>query len=443
MPSPVIGLICILLMICLIYAGMPIAVAMTGTSFLGVYLIRGNVAIAGKLLAFAAFQSLATFTLAVVPLFVLMGMLVSLGGLAEDAFSTAKHVFGRIPGGVGIATVAANTLFAAITGVSLVSAAVFGKVAVPEMLRLGYQPRFSVGTVAGSSVLGMLIPPSVLLIFYAMLAEVSIGKMFIAGIVPGLILASLFSAGILAAANFFPEKVFKDGRNTGNEAERAGKKAAYQGVINVTPIFLLVLLMLGGLYLGFFTPAESGAIGAVGALVLVLVRWRMTVRDLWQSLAKTGQLTANLGILLIGANVFTRMITLSRIPSVLLDFIVENRFSLIGVVVAVVLLQILLGMIMDAVSNMFVALPIIIPVVKALHGNLIWFGIVAVIAAEVGLLTPPIGLSAFVIKSTIEEDTQISLGDIFRGAFPFLMVMILVIILLILFPGLVYCPGWL
>ena len=441
MPSPLIGLICILLMICLIYAGMPIAVAMTSTSFLGVYLIKGNVAIAGKILAFAAFDSLATFTLAVVPLFVLMGMLVSLGGLAEDAFSTAKRVFRRIPGGVGIATVAANTLFAAITGVSLVSAAVFGKVAVPEMLRLGYQPRFSVGTVAGSSVLGMLIPPSVLLIFYAMLAEVSIGKMFIAGIVPGLILASLFSVGILLAASFFPRKVFKGGRDAGNQAEGAGgKRLAYQGVLNVAPIFLLVLLMLGGLYLGFFTPAESGAVGAMGALVLVLVRWRMTFGEFWRAVARTGQLTANLGILLIGANIFTRMITLTRLPSVLLDFIVENRFSLIGVVVAVVILQIFLGMIMDAVSNMFVALPIIIPVVKALNGDLIWFGIVTVIAAEVGLLTPPIGLSAFVIKSTLEEDSQISLGDVFRGSFPFLLIMILVIILLILFPGLVYCP---
>lgn len=440
MPSPLIGLICILLMICLIYGGMPIAVAMTSISFLGVYLIKGNVAIAGKILAFAAFDSLATFTLAVVPLFVLMGMLVSLGGMAEGAFSTAKHVFRRIPGGVGIATVAANTLFAAITGVSLVSAAVFGKVAVPEMLRLGYQPRFSVGTVAGSSVLGMLIPPSVLLIFYAMLAEVSIGKMFIAGIVPGLILASLFSAGILLAASFLPRSVFKGGHGAGDQTDGTGRRLAYQGVLNVAPIFLLVLLMLGGLYLGFFTPAESGAVGAVGALILVLMRWRLTFGDFWQAVAKTGQLTANLGILLIGANVFTRMITLTRLPSVLLDFIIENQFSLIGVVVAVVILQIFLGMIMDAVSNMFVALPIIIPVVKALDGDLIWFGIVTVIAAEVGLLTPPIGLSAFVIKSTLEEDSQIALGDVFSGSFPFLLIMILVIILLILFPGLVFCP---
>jgi C4-dicarboxylate transporter DctM subunit len=443
MPTPLIGLICILLMICLIYGGMPIAIAMISTSFLGMYLIKGNVGIAGKMLAFAAFDSLATFTLAVVPLFVLMGMLVSLGGLAEDAFSTAKHVFRRIPGGVGIATVAANTVFAAITGVSLVSAAVFGKVAVPEMLRLGYQPRFSVGTVAGSSVLGMLIPPSVLLIFYAMLAEVSIGKMFIAGIVPGLVLASLFSAGILLVASFLPRMVFKGDRGAGDQAEARDQKLVYHDVLNLAPILLLVMLMLGGLYLGFFTPAESGAVGAVGALILVLMRWRLTFGDFWMAVAKTGELTASLGILLIGANIFTRMITLTRLPTELIDIIIKNRLSLFGVVVAVVVLQIFLGMIMDAVSNMFIALPIIIPVVKALNGDLIWFGIVSVVAAEVGLLTPPIGLSAFVVKSTLEESAGITLEDVFRGSFPFLLIMILLIVLLVLFPGMVYCPGWL
>ena len=197
--------------------------------------------------------------------------------------------------------------------------------------------------------------------------------------------------------------------------------------------------MLGGLYLGLFTPTESGAVGALGALILVLMRGRLTSGEFWKAIAETGSLTANLGLLIIGANLFTRMIALSGLPMVLVDFILQYKFNLIGVVVAVVILEILLGMIMDAVSNMLIALPIIIPVINSLNGDLIWFGIVSVIAAEVGLLTPPIGLVAFVVKATL-EDSHISVGDVFRGAFPFLLTMLFMIFLLMIFPGLVYCP---
>jgi tripartite ATP-independent transporter DctM subunit len=284
-----IGLLSIAGILFLIYAGMHVAVALMLLSLVGVWLVKGNWVIANKLLALAASDSISGYIFGVVPLFVLMGLLISISGIGKDTFDVANRLFKGIRGGLGISTVVANAIFAAVTGISIASAAVFTKVAVPEMIRLGHKPRFAVGVVTGSSVLGMLIPPSLLLILFGVLTETSIGDLFKAGIMPGILLSAAYSALILLMAYRFPDYV-------GHVAEDPDQNPAMrmsigQAIWKLTPIVLLVALVLGGIYAGWFTPTESGAVGALGALLLALGKRQLSWAKLWQVLTETGHVT--------------------------------------------------------------------------------------------------------------------------------------------------------
>ena len=253
----VIGLVSVALMLVLIYAGMYVAFALSMLSFVGVWLIRGDFGIAANLLALAVNDAISDYVFGVVPLFVLMGLLVAIAEIGRDTFEVANQSLRRVRGGLGVATVAANAVFAAITGISIASAAVFTKVAVPEMLRHGYTPRFSVGVVAGSSVLGMLIPPSLLLILYGILTEKSIGDLFIAGIIPGIVLSIAYSIGIVLVATLRPQFVYAD-----PSKQFAASDLPMMGLVEIggkmLPIAMLVVLVLGGIYGGLFTPVEAG-----------------------------------------------------------------------------------------------------------------------------------------------------------------------------------------
>jgi len=252
------------LMLLLIYAGMHVAVALTLLSFIGVWLIKGDAAIASNLLAQAASDSIASHIFGVVPLFVLMGFLVAIADIGRDSFEVANQIFRRLKGGLGIATVAANAVFAAITGISIASAAVFTRVAVPEMLRFGYKPRFAVGVVAGSSVLGMLIPPSLLMILYGFLSEQSVGSLFLAGVIPGILLAVAYSAYIVTASFLAPDYVGGQ-----RDAEFGAPPLSLGAIVaRMFPITGLILLVLGGIYGGWFTATDGGAVGALGALII-------------------------------------------------------------------------------------------------------------------------------------------------------------------------------
>jgi C4-dicarboxylate transporter, DctM subunit len=276
-----IGFLSIFVILVLIYTGMHVPIAFCLVSLLGVWAIKGSFEQSSKLLAFAAADSVSSYDFGVIPLFVLMGMLVAIADLGRDAFLAANALLGRLKGGLGVATVGANAVFAAVTGVSIASAAVFTKIAVPEMIRLGYQPRFAVGVVAGSSVLGMLIPPSLLLIIYGLLAEQSIGDLFIAGIVPGLLLATAFAIQIVLTAIFRPDRVYA----------RAGvvETGAALGVVGalrqLAPLGLLAGTVIGGIYAGWFTATESGAVGALGGLS---ARALATQADVGWAVARAG-----------------------------------------------------------------------------------------------------------------------------------------------------------
>ncbi|MFK7962591.1 MAG: TRAP transporter large permease subunit [Burkholderiaceae bacterium] len=425
-----IGLVSIGFMLLLIFSGAHIGVALIILSFLGIWLIRDNPNVAMRSLALAANGAINSYLFGVVPLFVLMGLIVDVADIGRDAFRVAAWLFQRVRGGLGMATVAANAMFAAITGISIASAAVFSRVAVPQMVANGYNKRFAVGVVAGSSVLGMLIPPSLLLIIYGVLAEQSVGALFLAAIVPGILLAIGFCTIIYAMSRWRPMLIMQSEKETVVAPETWASITA-----KATPILSLIIIVLGGIYSGWFTPTEAGAAGAAAALIIALIRRKLTWARLWRVLVDTGLMSASILMLIIAASMYSRMLTLSTIPMHITDIFNQLEFGLIGFMLLYVLIVLLMGMILDSTSIMLIILPLALPIATELGGNLIWFGIITVLAVEIGLLTPPFGLTVYVVKATIADRTT-TLADIFIGALPFVLVMSALTGLLIAFPWL-------
>ena len=414
-------------MVVMVYLGLWVPFALMLSSYVGVWMIKGSPMLAGKLLALAASETISSYFFGVVPLFVLMGYVVSVTGMGRDAFDVANHLFRRLSGGLGIGTVGANAIFAAITGISIASAAVFTRIAVPEMMRHGYSARFSVGVVAGSSVLGMLIPPSLLLILYGLLTEQSVGDLFIAGVIPGLLLALLFGLGIWLTARIRPG-LLGDGID-GQGVPLTSGEVARKGL----PIATLIGLVLGGIYGGFFTPIEAGAVGCVGAIVIGLARRSLSLKDFWQVLNDTGLVTASICFLIIAAQMYSRMLALSGVPAGFGAFVATADIGYWGVILSYVALVVVMGTVLDSSSIMLILVPLMLPVLASMQVDLIWFGIITIIAVEIGLLTPPFGISVFVIKSAL-DDPAISLGDIFLGAAPFAALMLVLLGLILAFP---------
>jgi len=433
MSSIEIGVISILAILVLIYGGMYVPVVLALVSFIGVWAIKGKLIIAVKLLTLAASDSIASYLFGVIPLFVLMGLLVGAADMGTDAFAVANQAFRRVRGGLGVATVAANAIFAAITGISIASAAIFTRVAVPEMLRFGYRPRFAVGVVAGSSILGMLIPPSLLLILYAVLTEQSVGDMFLAGVIPGILLSLAFCAAILGTAWLAPALI---GGKTGHHDTSEALMTTRQMIGKLAPIFALVVMVIGGIYGGVFTPTEAGAAGALGALVIAIAKRKLDLRAFWKVLIETGHITASICFLVIAASMYSRMLGLSGIAMELGDFVQNGGFGLYSLLAIYVAVLLLLGTVLDSTSIILITVPLFLPMVVPFEVDLVWFGIITVISVEIGLLTPPLGIAAYVIKSTLDND-EISLFDIFAGAFPFAVIMLLMVILIIAVPEIV------
>ena len=410
-----------------VLGGLYVPIALILCSFIGVWAIKGTPLLAAKMLGLAANDAISSYFFGVVPVFVLMGFLVSESGMGRDAFDVANSMFKRIKGGLGVGTIVANTIFAAITGISIASAAVFTKIAVPELRRHGYTKRFSVGVVAGSSVLGMLIPPSLLMILYGLLAEQSIGDLFIAGLGPGLLLAVLFGLGTVLMAYFVPGFI---GKNLSADTESMSNREVLSKGL---PIALLIGLVLGGLYMGLFTPVEAGAVGVAGALIIGVAKRRLSWAALWRVLVETGLITASISFLIIAAQMYSRMLAFSGVPAQFGAMVAGASLGLISILLLYALVVILFGMILDSGSIMLILVPLMLPVMTGLNVDLVWFGVITVIAVEIGLLTPPFGISVYVIKSSL-NDPDISLKDIFIGAAPFAVMMLICLGLVIAFP---------
>jgi tripartite ATP-independent transporter DctM subunit len=427
-----IGLALIALLVALVVAGAPIGVALVLLALVGTWVLRGDLEIAVRLIGSGALTSIAEYVFSVIPLFVLMGTLVSVSGVGRDTFSVAQWLLQRVKGGLGVATVAANALFAAVTGVSVASASLFTQVAVPPMLQYGYSARFAVGVVSGSSILGMLIPPSILMIVYGVLAEVSIGRMFLAGVIPGVLMALAFVAMIMLTARYRPGYVFTV---AGRAAGPPPAETATSVMTKLTPIVVLIVVVLGGIYGGVFTPTEAGAAGALGAFAIAVARRRLDRRTLWSVLVETGHVSVGILFLLMAASMYSRMLTMAGIPTYMASWIEGLGAGPYGFLAAYVLCVLLLGMILDSVSILLIVTPIAVPIAKSFGIDLVHFGIISIVAVEMGLLTPPFGLSIFAVRSAL-GNTDVRLETIFAGALPYVGVMLAVLILLVAFPAL-------
>jgi len=423
-----IGVAAIAALLLLIILGMPIGVAMMVSSFGAVAFIR-NETVAFRMMGSVANDSLEEYLFAIVPLFVLMGLLVTISGVGRDTFDLFERLLRQVKAGLGIATVFANAIFASITGISVASASVFARVAVPEMTRHGYTRGFATGVVAGSSVLGMLIPPSLLMVVYAVLAEESVGRMFLSGVGPGVLLSMLFAATILIMAYWRPASIF--------ETETALVAAPPTGMLDIVrkgaPIVLLITVVLGGLYGGFLNPTEAGAAGALGALGIALQRRSLDRSKFWSVLVETGQITVSVLFLIVAATFFSRMLAMSGLPSALAEFLIAGTVGPYGFLLLFIVLVIVMGCFIDSISIMLILLPIALPVARAAGFDMIWFGVMTVVAVEIGLLTPPFGLSVYTIKSAIDDRT-LKVGDIFRGSMPFVLAMVVCLVILTIFP---------
>ena len=427
-----VGIASIIIILVLIYTGVHVAVALGLVSFIGVWIYRGSFDIAVALLAAATSDTVAHVVFANVPLFALMGIVASEIGLGADVYQVANQLFRRVRGGLGMATVAANALFASITGSSIASASVFTRIAVPEMLRFGYTRPFSVGVVAGSSVLGMLIPPSSMLIIYAIIAEQSVGDMFIAGFIPGILLAAAFILGIVVVSRLAPRFIVGD---QGETFDDTSLMSAGEVLRLLIPVAVLVIVVLGGIYTGIFAPEEAGAAGSGGALLIGIFKRRLTWAGLKRVLVETGQITAAILFLIVAASMYSRMLGVAALPTLFSEWLESMNLGLNGLMAIYIVLMVVLGTIIETASIILIVVPLFLGSVELLGGDIVWFGIVTVIGAEIGLLTPPLGISCFTIKSTI-KDPSITLTHIFAGAFPFACVMLLVLILIVAFPWL-------
>lgn len=423
------------LLVVLVLLGLQIAYALFAVAFVGIWIIRDNLGLAFSMLELTAYSGIADYLFATIPLFVLMGLLVSVSNVGRDTFEVAEVLMRRLICGLGVATVAANTVFAAVTGVSIASAAVFTRVAVPEMTRHGYRASFSAGTVAGSSVLGMLIPPSLLLIIYGVLAEVSIGGMFIAGIIPGLMLAGGFVLMLMAVTILFPRFVFKNPEASRKRRLDRSIAPMPPGVMiaKLAPIVVLVVLVLGGLYSGYFTPTEAGGVGAFGALVVAIARRSLDRRKLWQVMKQTGAISVSILLLLIAASYYSRMLAIAGLPNAIADLVAQSGFGPYGFLFLYALIILLMGMILDSTSILLIMVPIAAPIALTMGFDLSHFGIITVLAVEIGLLTPPFGISVFTVHSTL-NDPDVSIEEIFSATLPFVGVMLLMLVLIALFP---------
>lgn len=415
----------------LIFLGFHVSTALLVVAFVGTWYLRGDAHLAGTMLGLAATDAVSQYEFGVIPLFVLMGMFAMVSGIGQDAYALAHARTKGLRGGLAYATVFANAIFASIIGVSIAAAVLFTKIAVPEMLRHNYPKQLAVGVVAASSLLGMLIPPSLLMVLYAILTETSIGDLYKAALVPSAILVFTYCAAIyvMSRRHWGPGTPLRD------QVDQALADDKGPTLARVLPIPLVVVLVLGGIYAGVFTATESAAVGAAGVMVLAWRRKSLDARRLWQALYDTASVSASLILIIAAASMFSRFVALTGLPTFLGNWMEASQLSLASVLVVYVIVLLLLGMVIDSTSTMLIAVPLFVLMFQTFNVDMVWIGMITVVAVEIGLLTPPLGLSVFVVKASL-TDPRISLRDVFMGAAPFVVSALVTLTLVVIFPSL-------
>jgi len=413
----------------MIVFGIHIGIALGLVSGVGIYLIVGNAGAAVSLISSTAYDAIRNEIFAVIPLFVLMGDIVAKSGAATDLYRLCDRGLSRLPGRLAVATVAGNAVFAAVTGVSVASAATFSRVAYPEMRRFGYDRKLALGAVAGSACLGMLIPPSILLIVWGVLTEISIGALFVAGVLPGVVLALLFATYNVVKAIRNPALAPPLLKDVSDEESPESRRAEQFGGVGIVA---LIALVIGGIWNGFFTPTEAAGVGVVGALVLGFAKG-MRGADLLAAIYDAGKTTAPILFLLITASMYSRLLAFGGIVS-----IIQNFFNGLGVgpvvlVLIIALIWLVLGMLIDSVSIILLTVPIFAPLIAQTGFDPLAFAIFGILVIEAGLLTPPFGLLVYTVKGSV-PDPEVTLAEIFIGSMPYVGMILLVAALIWAFP---------
>lgn len=419
------------LLMFLVFIGVHVAVALGVASVVGVFLMLGSVDIAFSVLSGTAYEALRKDIFIVIPLFVLMGEFISRSGAAKDIYTICNRAFLKVPGCLAVATVSGNSVFAAITGVSIASAATFSRLAYPEMVALGYKKSYALGVVAGSACLGMLIPPSILMIIWAVLTEISIGALFIAGLVPGLLLATFFIGYCVITAKLNPDIAPACAPDAFAHVPAAQKRGE---LISGLSIIALICLVIGGIWGGFLTPTEAAGFGAIGALLVGLVKG-MRRTALLDAIYRAGKTTAPIMILLITASMYSRFLAMGGAVTVINGTIFSISENPIIVMMMIFTVWLILGMFIDSTSIILLTVPIFAPIAATMGINELAFAIFGILVIEAGLLTPPFGLLIFTVKAAVPDPT-VTLGDIFRGAIPYWILLLIVAVLVLVFPAL-------
>ena len=402
----------------------PLAFAMGMVGITGIGLTRGwQPAIASA--AQVVYETGFAYTLSVIPLFILMGNFVARAGLAHELFQAAYAFIGHLRGGLAHATVAACAGFGAICGSSIATAATMSKVAYPSMKRLGYSDSLSTGVMAAGGTLGIMIPPSTIMVIYGIVTETNIGKLFAAGVIPGLISAAMLMLTIWIITGRDPEHA--------PPGERTSWPDRWRALRGIWGVALLVVVVLGGIYGGIFTATEGAGFGAAGAFLFALARRRLTWAILFQVLVESARTTAMLFTLLIAATIFANFVNFTSMPGDLKEWITHQGLSPIMIIAAMMAIYVLLGTVMEELSMVLLTIPLFFPIVTALGFDPVWFGVLIVMIVQIGLISPPVGMNLFVINTLLPK---VGLGNIFKGCWPFVVVMIFVLGLLIAFPQL-------
>lgn len=436
-----VALVLVVSLLVLVMLGVHIAIALGITSAIGVYLVTGgNFTVVQKMLANTAYEALRAYEFAVIPLFMLMGEFIGKSGAVTDVYRGINRGLKRIPGRLAVATVLGNAIFSFVTGVSIASAAAFSRIAYPEMKRYGYHRGFALGTVAGSSCLGMLIPPSVLMIVWGLLTEKSIGQIFLAGVLPGFLLVVLFIAYVLAMAILRPEVVggFRDTvAADAEEGEPVDSRAVLTSAIGIISV---VLAVLGGIWFGFFTPTEGAGAGAFIGLVLGLAKG-MRMREIIDAILSVGRTSAPILLLLITAALYSRTLAMTGVTNAIQDVFLGSGMEPWMILGVMVLIWFILGMVIDSISIMLLTVTIFEPIAVSLGYDPIAFAIIGIIAIEAGLLTPPFGLLVYTVKAAIQDD-DVSIMEIFKSSTPYWIVMLIGMVLIAIFPEIAtWLPG--
>ncbi len=417
------GLIGVIAMLVLLILGVPIALAMAVTGAVGLWILEGpGPALAHTLLI--PWDEGRSFVLVTIPLFVLMGQLVFHTGLASDLYDGVRTWISKVPGGMAITSVVACGAFGAVTGSSIATVATMGAIVMPEMRRYKYHPRLATGALAASGTLGILIPPSLIFIFYGVMTETSIGALFIAGIVPGILTAAMFSAIILIRCVVTP--------SLGPPGPGATWGERWASTMGLLPILALFFLVIGGIYGGIFTPTEAAGVGCTGVLLTAATRRRVTKRAMAKALEETALVSAMIFAIIIGGYLVARFLAITGITENLVAMLVGLELGRVSFLLLLVLLYLVLGAMVDVFGMLVLTIPFVMPVVGELGINPVWFGVFAVMMAEVALVTPPIGANVFVMRRTAPE---VPMGDIFMGVLPFVIGQLIVIALVIAFPA--------